>query len=99
MSRIEGKDAEQIFAEVRGNNERTRRGSLATAKQQALQTGKEVFDYEHLKTFIDPSGYRSSGRLEEHIGNVEYEYYVGKPSLTTLREFAEFIKEIYKWQE
>lgn len=99
MSRIEGKDAEQIFAEVRGNNERTRRESLATAKQLALQTDKEVFDYEHLKSFIDPSGYRSFDRLEEHIAYVEYEYYVGKPSLMTLREFAEFIKEIYKWQE
>lgn len=56
MSRIEGKDAERIFAEVRGNNERTKRFSLATAEQHALQIGKEVFNYEHLKTFIDPSG-------------------------------------------
>jgi hypothetical protein len=99
MAILEGDAAKEFTEKIRLRNIQLAEESLKEEKRKAAQTGKEAFDYQKLKSFVDPDYYADAETLEKRIERLEYKYYVGNSEIMTIKEFADHIIEIYKWKE
>ncbi len=99
MAILEGNAAKEFTETTLQRNILLMEESLKQKKLEAFDTGKETFDYEKLKSFVDPDYYADAATPEKRIERLEYKYYVGNSEIMTLKEFADHIIEIYKWKE
>jgi hypothetical protein len=99
MAILEGEAAKQFTENLRREEERRAIRILAQRKLEALDSGKELFDYEKLKFFVDPSYYSGAENITDQIKNLEYAYYVEQTNTKKIQDFANHIIEIYKWKE
>ena len=72
--------------------ERKRAEALAAAEREAAETGKELFDLERLEQLLNR---RSRAREMEH----RVDYYLLKPEMRTLAEYAESLLAGEPWDD
>jgi hypothetical protein len=99
MSILNDEDSKALFELTRQKNKLQKKIWLQEAKEEALNIGKELFNYEKLISLVDTSTYVSGNTLEERKENLEYSYYVSKFKLKSIEEFVSHIEEINKWAE
>jgi hypothetical protein len=99
MAILNDEESKALFELTRQKNELQKKIWLHEAKEKSVITGKEVFNYEKLRTFVDPDYYADAGTLEKRIERLEYKYYVDNSDIMTLKDFADHIIEVYKWKE
>ncbi len=99
MTIVEGEAAKEFVDNLMERNRIFAEESLRQKKLEAVHSGKEPFDYEKLKSFVDPDYYAGASTPEKRIERLEYKYYVGSSEIMNLKEFADHIIEIYKWKE
>lgn len=97
MKTLEGKDAEALFEESRRRNAKIGAESLAKAKSEAVERGKEPFDLDKLETMCDTSSEGRVDPVESRFARYEYMYYVEHPELMTLADFADLVTLLSKW--
>ncbi len=88
-----------LFKSTRQKNELQKKNWLHEAKEEAMNTGKEPFDYEKIISLVDISTYVSGETPEQRKANLEYIYYVRKASLKSIEEFLNDINESNQWAE
>jgi hypothetical protein len=99
MPSLNDKETLDIVDQLIERNDRIRRESLEKSKLEAVIIGKEKFDYVILRQYVDPDQYIGIPSPEERVFRLEYKYYVELPQIMTLKEFSEFIFEMYKWRD
>jgi hypothetical protein len=99
MAILEGDTAKEFAEKIRLRNIQLVEESLKEEKLKAIQTGKEIFNYEKLETFVDSSDYQKAKTREEHVKKLEYAYYVTWSKIMSVEEFAKHIVEIYRWAD
>ena len=91
-------DTEQFLKrlnEMRSDDQR----ALAEARQQAEQSGKEVFDLEWLKGRCNlASGFGTMPDDEALLKKYEYKYYVQYSKIQTLAAFAALLDELEEYR-
>jgi hypothetical protein len=73
---------------------------VTEAKDRAKQSGKEPFDYDALCRIYDPTSDLGTVVLDPvaTARSLESKYYVSFPSVLTLAEFAERMRELDTWR-
>jgi hypothetical protein len=99
MAVLEGETARQFTENLRREEERRAIQILAQRKLEALENGKEQFDYDKISSLIYVDRYVSGATLEERKANLEYNYYVVKSDIMTIQEFIKHIELINQWAE
>lgn len=94
---LEGDEAQALYEEIVRREEIASNEALARAKADAAARGKEPFDLEKLEKLCDTSSEGRLAPLEERRADFEYQYYVNRPSVMTIGEFAALIEERNKW--
>ncbi len=99
MESLKGEAAKEFVRNARERDRIFAEENLRQKKLEAVHSGKEPFDYEKLKSFVDPDYYADAGTPEKRIERLEYKYYVSNSRVMSLKEFADHIIEVYKWKE
>jgi len=97
MTRLKGAEALALHAKLKEEDANARVASLAAAKAQAPEEGKEPFNLHKLETLCDTS---QAGRMAEEgdrQATYEYMYYVEYKNVRTLQEFAAIVERIAPW--
>jgi hypothetical protein len=99
MAILQGEAARKFVEDLRLEQQKRVVKILAQRKREALESEKELFNYEKLISLVDISTYASGAILEDRKANLEYGYYVEKVSLKNIEEFANYISRINEWAE
>lgn len=94
----EKKDWNKHFHERKAAHDRERAKKLRLANAAAAGTAKEPFDKKKLKeiyTRLDTYGVDEHTPWDTVFKEAEYEYYVNKPEILTLKELVEHLL----WQD
>ena len=86
---LEGKAALEFQQRLRQEQQEKRERSLAVSRTEANRTGKESFNFEEVQRLITNPRWTAA--------ELEFAYYVERPDLATLEDFAVYIKQMDRW--